>query len=131
MGDREEAARLVAAARNDVRALAGMADPGTFAEEIFGFHAQQAAEKALKARLALAGVEYPRTHDLSLLLSLLEECGAPVPGSASLVEYNPYAVQFRYGGAFSDMGAPLDRPAVVRQMVDLVDSTERLVGGVA
>jgi len=63
-------------ASKDLRALSGMTDPGVFAEEIFGFHAQQAIEKALKAWLAWLDVEYPRTHDLSLLLSLLRERGA-------------------------------------------------------
>ncbi len=32
------------------------------------FHAQQCAEKYLKARLAQAGLGFPRTHDLMLLL---------------------------------------------------------------
>lgn len=42
----EEAYLLLAAAGRDFRALQGMTDPGVFADEIFGFHAQQAAEKA-------------------------------------------------------------------------------------
>ena len=36
------------------------------------FHAQQAAEKSLKALLAADGVEYPRTHDIDRLLNLVE-----------------------------------------------------------
>ncbi len=31
---------------------------------IFGFHAQQAIEKLLKALIAFRGATYPRTHDL-------------------------------------------------------------------
>jgi len=57
----DEARQMLAAAYKDWRALAGMADPDVFADEVFGFHAQQAVEKALKAWLALLGVEYPRT----------------------------------------------------------------------
>jgi len=34
------------------------------------FHAQQCAEKYLKARLEEAGVDFPRTHNLVHLLSL-------------------------------------------------------------
>ena len=36
---------LVAAAERDVSALHGMGDTAVFADEIFGFHTQQAAEK--------------------------------------------------------------------------------------
>lgn len=32
-------------ADKDLAALAGMSDPTVFADEIFGFHAQQAADK--------------------------------------------------------------------------------------
>ena len=65
----EEAYLLLTAASRDFRALQGTMDPGVFADEIFGFHAQQAAEKALKAWLSALDVEYPRTHDLTMLLS--------------------------------------------------------------
>ena len=53
MAPSDEAHQMLAAATKDWRALAGMADPDVFADEIFGFHAQQAAEKALKAWLSL------------------------------------------------------------------------------
>ncbi len=51
MENREEARRLLDVARKDLNALPGMMDVETFADEIFGFHAQQATEKALKAWL--------------------------------------------------------------------------------
>ena len=59
MNERENAAALLAMAEKDLRALSGMKDPEVFAEEVFGFHAQQAAEKALKAWIAALGQEYP------------------------------------------------------------------------
>ncbi|NIR50348.1 HEPN domain-containing protein [candidate division KSB1 bacterium] len=34
-----------------------------FDDEIFGFHAQQAVEKVVKAWPNLLGIVYPRTHD--------------------------------------------------------------------
>ena len=49
-----------------------------FRQEIFGFHAQQAVEKALKAWVSFIGVEYPRIHDLEELLKLLEEHADPI-----------------------------------------------------
>lgn len=90
MGAYEEARHLLTAALKDLRALQGMSDPDVFADEVFGFHAQQAAEKALKAWLAVSDVEYPRTHDLSLLLTVLEAQGQDVVPYSDLVELNPY-----------------------------------------
>ena len=44
-----------------------------FADEIVGFHVQQAAEKFLKAWLVLWSEPYPLTHNLARLLTLLQE----------------------------------------------------------
>lgn len=46
--------------------------------------------------MAVSGAGYPRTHDLSLLLGLIEDQGENVAGLWSLLELNPFAVQFRY-----------------------------------
>lgn len=48
-----------------------MTDASVFDDSIFGFHAQQVVEKSLKAWLSGIGAEYPKTHDLSLLLARL------------------------------------------------------------
>lgn len=58
-------------AQRDLRALKGMLNRDTFANEVFGFFVQQAAEKGLKAWLTLLGDVYPFTHDLGLLLQRL------------------------------------------------------------
>ena len=47
--DKEHAAQLLTMSVKDHNALAGMLDTSNFSEEVFGFHAQQAVEKALKA----------------------------------------------------------------------------------
>jgi len=44
----EHARGLLVMARKDFDALRGMVDNPLFAEEIFGFHAQQAIEKSLR-----------------------------------------------------------------------------------
>ena len=67
-----------------------------------GFHLQQAVEKSLKAWLALKGVDYPKTHDLSLLFGLLEDTGEEIEPFWRLVGLNPFAVQFRYEIAGAD-----------------------------
>ncbi|MFZ4539651.1 HEPN domain-containing protein [Propionivibrio sp.] len=66
----EHARGLLVMARKDFDALRGMVDNPLFAEEIFGFHAQQAIEKSLKAWLAARSLDFPLTHDLSRLLDL-------------------------------------------------------------
>ena len=61
------------------------------------FHAQQAAEKALKAYLLAHGVDFPYTHDLARLLVL---CETREPAFASLgplaSTLTPYATTLRY-----------------------------------
>ncbi len=72
MKDISAARVLLRKARNDISALIHMSDEEAFSDDIFGFHLQQAIEKTLKAWLALLGVLYPKTHDIHLLLRLLE-----------------------------------------------------------
>lgn len=63
------------------------------------FHCQQCVEKYLKARLAEAGISFPRTHDLLKLLNL---CLPVEPLWASFTKVadtmSDYAVDFRYPG---------------------------------
>jgi HEPN domain-containing protein len=123
----EHAREMVILAQRDLKALQGMLDTDTFADEIFGFHAQQAVEKALKAWLSLIGVEYPRTHDLEELLELLEEHADPIlEAFYDLVDLTDFAVQFRYR-IFEDTEGRLNRDAMIRQVSDLVVHVEELV----
>ena len=85
MNSVDEARDLLAAARRDESALRAMMDPAAIADEIFGFHVQQAAEKSLKAWLAAVGFEYPRTHDIGILLLILKRLGCEVHDLAHLV----------------------------------------------
>lgn len=63
------------------------------------FHAQQCAEKYLKARLQEAGISFPKTHSLPMLLHL---AGGVEPLWSSLRSpagrLSAYAVAFRYPG---------------------------------
>jgi HEPN domain-containing protein len=63
------------------------------------FHAQQCAEKYLKARLQEAGLAFPKTHDLLDLLSrLLAVEPAWTTLNPQLTQLVNYAVVFRYPG---------------------------------
>ncbi len=63
------------------------------------FHCQQCAEKYLKARLEEAGLHYPKTHDLEVLLNLILQ-NEPLwtALSPALKSLSGFAVEFRYPG---------------------------------
>ena len=49
MSAHEAARMMLAMAAKDIKAIRVLADPDLVDDEIFGFHAQQAVEKSLKA----------------------------------------------------------------------------------
>jgi HEPN domain-containing protein len=116
---REHAHALLEMARKDARALAGMTDRETFADEIFGFHAQQATEKALKAWCARRGIEYPLTHDLSELIAMLREDGCDVDAFEDLLRFNAFAVLFRYE-ALEEEPPFFEREQVIKELDGLL-----------
>ena len=124
MSDVKQARELVEAAGRDISALRGMSDLEVFADEIFGLHTQQAAEKLLKAWLALLGEVYPLTHNLELLLSILHERGIATEEYNSLVEYTPYSGRIRYE-AGDPSGHPLDRAIALRRIEALYEQVTR------
>ena len=76
------------------------------------FHAQQAAEKMLKALLSYHERQPPRIHDLVVLF---EECRRLVPALEDLAEdcdlLNDYAVEARYPGDLISPGEADGRAA--------------------
>jgi HEPN domain-containing protein len=51
----EQAQKMLLMAGKDIKALHALLDPDIADDEIFGFHAQQAAEKSLKSWIAGRG----------------------------------------------------------------------------
>jgi HEPN domain-containing protein len=85
-------------------ALAKLEPPPQVLLESLCFHAQQAAEKALKAVLVHKNVPPPRTHNLRTLLDLLTESTrlpAEIEDAAVLTDY---AVMSRYPGDVEPVG---------------------------
>ena len=67
------------------------------ADEIFGFHAQQAVEKLYKALITAHGREHSFTHNLKKLHDELALLGESPPNlTLSLDELTEYAIEFRY-----------------------------------
>ena len=63
------------------------------------FHAQQAAEKGLKAVLLHRKIEFPFIHDIEALLEIMTQSGLVVPPDVTDAgALTPYAVEARYPG---------------------------------
>lgn len=119
---REVAQMLLDKAKEDLSAARALIVAGDQADQVVGFHLQQAAEKALKAVLASEAVEIPRTHDLAYVVESLSDLGVGLPEAVASCEWlTPWGVLFRY-----DVGpAELDRAAgvdVAAAAVALADS---------
>jgi HEPN domain-containing protein len=113
-------------AQKDLSAVENMKNSAAFADEIFGFHAQQAVEKSLKAWMSALGIVYPKIHDLEELLAILSENGKDTTPYLGLVDLNDFAVQFRYE-AFADFENELNRESTIQQVTDLITAAERAV----
>ena len=75
------------------------------------------------------GESFPLTHDLDYLIRRLEGREPDVGRFEQLVEYNPYAVQFRYESFDADT-APLDREEAVRCIESLRQEVVRRLAAV-
>lgn len=67
---------LLRKARQDELVLERLLDDREVDDDTLGFHAQQAVEKLLKAILASRSVDYPRTHNIRVLIELLAKDGS-------------------------------------------------------
>ena len=93
----ESAAILLRKAREDLQTLEVLIGSGQAPASSMGFHAQQAAEKAIKAVLSHQNVVFPKTHNLRALISLLPGCAASFPPDAELLpRLTPFGVVLRY-----------------------------------
>jgi HEPN domain-containing protein len=93
------------------------------------FHAQQCAEKALKALLTERGIEFPRTHVLESLLDLLKVHGMSIPHSVDeAFELTQYAVQTRYPGEWEPVSKQEARSALERAAIVLAWVEKQILG---
>lgn len=72
--------------------------------ELICYHLHQCAEKLLKARLCEAGISFPKTHDLVLLLGLTTSV-EPLWASFSqpLGTLSAFAIEIRYPGTSAQL----------------------------
>lgn len=94
---REEALRLLRLAQRDRETFDLLLPLPKASLAALGFHAQQAAEKGLKAVGILLGLEVPRTHDLAALAQVIADKGETLPLTIEQLRgLNPFAVEYRY-----------------------------------
>ena len=98
-----------------------------FADEIFGFHVQQAVEKLLKAWLCVCSGTYPMTHELARLLALLESQGMKVEAYWPLVQYTIFAVQARYEEGITELDEPINRVTEIQNVRALLTQVEQAI----
>lgn len=90
------------------------------------FHAQQAAEKALKAVLLFKRIEFPLIHDIEELLELVKQNDLPFPkevNDAGLL--TPYAVEARYPGHLEEI-----TPSDVNEAIRLGETVLKWAAGI-
>jgi HEPN domain-containing protein len=86
------------------------------------FHAQQCAEKYLKAYLVYHTIDFPFTHDIAQLLEMCAELASWTGQLTDAEELSVYAVTARYPGEDLTVSEPEARRAVetaerVRQVI--------------
>jgi len=90
-------------AENDFATAQHLNKGGELYVEGTTFHAQQGAEKYLKALLVWHQIEFRKTHDIQELLNLLTSIDHDLPDILSeAVDLTPYGVEYRYPGDYPD-----------------------------
>lgn len=121
------AREYLAAAKRDLDMLSSNMDNPKAADELMGFLAQQTVEKAVKAVLALYGIDFSKTHDLFNLIILCEDNGVAVPELFHNPEFlTRFAVEMRYI-AFYDELVEVDNKALLNDAQTFFDWAERIV----
>jgi HEPN domain-containing protein len=119
----EKVRQWLAYADEDLRvARYGFSIPENPPFRVITFHAQQCAEKCVKAYLVFLGVDFPFTHSLRRLVDL---CAAAAPWAEELrdaEELSPYAITARYPGedlVVSEAGA--------RRAVEIAERVQEII----
>jgi hypothetical protein len=116
---------LLRKAAQDKAVLDKLIDDPAIEDETLGYHAQQAAEKLLKALLVHGGYAYPRSHNIGLLLDLLAGHGLVLPERfQDLDALTPFGTVFRYDDI------PLDDNPDRNNWPLLIDALYHFVDGV-
>jgi HEPN domain-containing protein len=86
------------------------------------FHAQQAAEKALKAALVAADTPFPRTHDLLALFALVSYELRSDLDEVDLSQLEPWVVDARYPSDIPEVD-----PVAARTIIDVAATAVQII----
>jgi HEPN domain-containing protein len=125
--------KWVAFADEDLHfAQTGMSLPGREvpAYRLVAYHAQQCAEKYLKAYLVCQGVDFPYTHNISTLLELCSDYATWPTSLREAEELTDYAITTRYPGEDREVTEAEATSAVetARKVRDQVRTELKLLG---
>ena len=124
-----QAVLFVLKADEDIHVLSYLLTDKDTTDAIWGFHAQQATEKLLKAMLTDFGIAFPFTHRLLQLADLLTDKHHPVDARFdSLLDLTPFAVEYRYSMLpVGPNDPPLDRQTLLDSLRDFRHAVARQV----
>ncbi|MBU4233983.1 MAG: HEPN domain-containing protein [Proteobacteria bacterium] len=114
----------LAKADEDLNAAKALLSLGTSFFSTIGFHCQQAAEKYFKAFLTWQQIEFPKTHDLGLLLGLISTADPSLTELNEVAILNPYGVEIRYPGDVPEINS--DEAA---EAVELAEKVREAIQG--
>ncbi len=89
---------------------------------LIAYHAQQCVEKHLKAYLVYHKVDFPYTHNISLLLNLCLELAAWTEEMEDAKELTSYAITTRYPGIDEEVSED-----EVRQAIEIAVHVQEIV----
>jgi len=117
----EQARILYLKACDDARMLTLLSEADQAPPWGLGFHAQQAVEKSIKCVLCTQNIRYPFTHDILLLINLLDRNRIALPPDGrSLAALTPFGTSWRYD---ADIEEEQTLPFAISVMTEMVHHT--------
>ena len=130
MNPHDLAILFLSKAAQDELILDKLLDDHDIADEVWGFHAQQAAEKLLKALLSFHSIHFRKTHDVTELMDILIDQGFSIPDILTEIRIlTPFAVEYRYADIFFEDEESLDRIGVREIILKLRGWVEKFITG--
>ncbi len=125
---RGEAAAWLAIARRDLDSALRLLDGDPPYRDTAAYHCQQAAEKGIKAFLTVRAIPFPKTHDLTALVTLAKAIDdRAARWEEAAIVLTPYATLYRYPDAFPEPNDDDLRDAVAladELLVDIADAID-------
>jgi HEPN domain-containing protein len=120
--DSDSAVAWFQVALGDLMAARALANDATLPVRLASALAQQAAEKAIKAAIAFAGTDPPRTHDLLALWATLRQHGVELAAAVDLAELTDGLHAGRYPSRDEESADPSDVAGLLAGAQTIVDA---------